>query len=521
MPRALGGDPVDPGGTDRIALGDRIGTRGTQRLAGLVGERDAGDLAEQAGHAVDVRLAHHALDPLAQRAPLGLDVIAFAHAGGTADRIGDHRERRAGAQRVAASDHELGALVTLQDPAHQLLSQTRLAGARRRGDQHHARQLLLDALGPQRLEGGELAIATDDRCCPAEQRSHRLGGVTHPTQEANVAVLDEREPGIEETRRDVIDDDLAGPGAAGHRDRAVDHVPREQAVERGPPRCDDDRRAGHHVAQCQRASRRAGRVIGGDLGVREEHERRAVGDPLEPATECGRRGRELVRLVRRAGEHHRDQALLRAGDRRAGRVAARGGRRRRQRDVCGVVERGTIVVRCIDDPGQRLRRGAAVHRAVGGLLRQHAQHERVEHRRDLGHQRARRRDVLEQDLREHRERLVAGEGRGAGQAAVQHAAEREDVAALVECGLAAHLLGSHVARRPDDGAGVGQESGLVDRARDAEVEHLDPLELAAKHHHVARLDIAMDHAALMSRGERVGDAMADHDRVGDAQPAAL
>jgi hypothetical protein len=67
-------------------------------------------------------------------------------------------------------------------------------------------------------------------------------------------------------------------------------------------------------------------------------------------------------------------------------------------------------------------------------------------RREDGEQRDR---LADEDLGQDRHLVVAGEGVVAGQRLVEDAAEGEDVGGRPDVGLAAHLLGGHVARRAD------------------------------------------------------------------------
>ena len=73
-------------------------------------------------------------------------------------------------------------------------------------------------------------------------------------------------------------------------------------------------------------------------------------------------------------------------------------------------------------------------------------------------------------------------------------------------GLAAGLLRAEVVDRSERGAGE-RRLGLGDRAGDAEVDDLD-LAVAADQD-VAGLDVAMDEAARVRRGERAGDRRGD------------
>ncbi len=72
-------------------------------------------------------------------------------------------------------------------------------------------------------------------------------------------------------------------------------------------------------------------------------------------------------------------------------------------------------------------------------------------------------------------------------------------------------LGGQVPRRAHDQAGLGQPGGVAG-LRDAEVDHDGPV---VGEHHVARLEVAVDHARRVDRGQRLGDP-----RRQPAQPQA-
>ena len=117
-------------------------------------------------------------------------------------------------------------------------------------------------------------------------------------------------------------------------------------------------------------------------------------------------------------------------------------------------------------------------------------------------------------------------GRGAAAAHGVDAAERlvDDEGQGIEVGLLAHLspgrlLGRHVGQRADDVARDGQRV-VADHAGDAEVRQLGhgrPVVRPVGHDHVARFDVAMDDAAAVGVGQRVGqgDTEAQHVAVGE------
>ncbi len=108
---------------------------------------------------------------------------------------------------------------------------------------------------------------------------------------------------------------------------------------------------------------------------------------------------------------------------------------------------------------------------------------------------------------------------------VEHDTEREDVGTLVD-GAAIELLGSHVARRADHDTGVGRGrrhgvlvreidgGSLLRRARqlrDPEIEDLGAT--LGGQEDVVRLDVAMDDARVVRRGEPARDICGDLDRL--------
>jgi hypothetical protein len=157
---------------------------------------------------------------------------------------------------------------------------------------------------------------------------------------------------------------------------------------------------------------------------------------------------------------------------------------------------------------------------VGGgpmpaVLRQHAQHQRLQRRRNPRVEPARRGRVLRHDRRHHREARGPGKRPAARHQLVEHGAEREHVRRLVER-LALGLLRRHVRCGAEDGPwrrlDVRRRGGLlrlIDRQHpcQAEVEHLDVAVRA--HHHVLRLDVAVYDAGGVRAREGQGDLTGD------------
>ena len=113
----------------------------------------------------------------------------------------------------------------------------------------------------------------------------------------------------------------------------------------------------------------------------------------------------------------------------------------------------------------------------------------------------------------------AGEGDGAGEQPVEHAAERVDVGPRVHRpGL--DLLGRGVVERGQDGSGPGQPRGAVQGLGDAEVGQEDLLGPVVavrrrRQQDVGRLDVAVDQVVAVGaveRRRRLGDDV--HDPVG-------
>ncbi len=123
--------------------------------------------------------------------------------------------------------------------------------------------------------------------------------------------------------------------------------------------------------------------------------------------------------------------------------------------------------------------------------------------------------VLLQDGRHDVGRRLAGEGAPAAEHLVEHAPVREDVRACVRRG-APDLLGAHVAGRAQDpallrrvvgGGGLGVDGGpggpFGSEPGQAEVENLHPS--VPRDEQVVRLEIAVDDALLVGRGQAEGD----------------
>ena len=160
-----------------------------------------------------------------------------------------------------------------------------------------------------------------------------------------------------------------------------------------------------------------------------------------------------------------------------------------------------------------VRRG----KARGRILREGARDQLIDLLGNAGAQRPHARDRRAHVLVGHLDERVATVGRRARQAGVQHGTERVHVDPAVEA-LAEGLLGRDVVAGAEHAAGCGQLGRLID-ARDAEVCELD--EPVSRDQHVLRLDVTVDHAALVGVRQRLGDLRADRERLGDRQVRRL
>jgi hypothetical protein len=322
---------------------------------------------------------------------------------------------------------------------------------------------------------------------------------------------------LDEAGGRVVHDDaraLARPvQARGERRRLVEHVglaARDARIGRvvvgvddGAPGHDDERRA-ERVAQVEGASRglrrlvgrRAARLQGDDEAPAGEHlARRAVarGDRAHLACRA---------LVADRAEHQAHEPAL--GQRQA--LARRRGAGARHR--------------ALDQVAELVGGLGTVARAVLGLLGHEAREKLVDLRVDADHERRRRRRVFEEDLRQHRGRLVALERVSSGDAAMEQRAEGEDVGRRPDLARPARLLGRHVRRCPDDHSGV-RELDVGARAGDAEVDEDDLARVRAGEDDVRRFHVAMHDAARVRVAERVREPHRQGERGRKRQRPAL
>jgi hypothetical protein len=180
------------------------------------------------------------------------------------------------------------------------------------------------------------------------------------------------------------------------------------------------------------------------------------------------------------------------------------------------VATGDVIATAAAGRRHRLERGQnllGALRAVRGILLEARHDERGERGRQrrpmirdghhrLGHVRG-----------QHLVRREPRERRAAGNHFVRHRAERVDVGAVVDIRITRGLLRGHIRGRPERHADGGESTfgfGLADRLRDAEIGDDGVM---AREQHVVGLDVAMDHAARVRVGQRVGDVLEDPDRV--------
>ncbi len=185
----------------------------------------------------------------------------------------------------------------------------------------------------------------------------------------------------------------------------------------------------------------------------------------------------------------------------------------RRRSRCDVREQPA---RLVDGDGHRGPRELAAGRvALLGILGERAGDDRVEGRRKLRPLGAERRR-LPLEVREHdRDVRLALEGRLAGEAFVEHAAERVDVGAPVHV-LAGDLLGGDVVDRPHEVAVVAGPALVGESLREAEVREVGVVRAveagAGVEQHVGGLHVAMDEATRMRGVESARHLGEDPDR---------
>ncbi|MEJ7732564.1 MAG: hypothetical protein WKG00_25585 [Polyangiaceae bacterium] len=576
---ALRGHPVLPGAAHLVAHQPRVLPGGAQLHAPPVLVRHAGELAQELGDAARVLAAkvtrHAGRELLLPHTPR----LAVEDAHGASGGHGQHGQRRAGGHRVAARHPHLHALAALLErrrmpiaggvggpveftstggeglspllglePAQQLEAHPRLAGAGGGSDQHRARHRLGAALLEDGRQGAELALAPHRGRGSPEQGARPRGLLPLATQEEPIGVAADVEALVEQPRGRLVEADAGaalagrlalGAGALEHLDRALDDVAdRHGGLEHALAGGHYHRRIAEVAAHRQRAARSACTEIGGRAGAGQHHHHRAVGEEVEHALPDlrgvaqraqawpeeggdGRRagarlGAHAIRFARRVGARHH-AGVGEARQHQAHHPALGAGQRGGRRGVVGARRRARL--------GQRPQGGGhcpGVGGPIEGLLGEHPRHQRVELGRHLGRQPARPRGLLEHHLEEDGQRVAAGERRAPGEAAVEDAAQGEDVGAHVDLRFTARLLRGHEARRAHEHPRPRQAAVArlaADEAGDAEVQDLRATDVRLDQHHVARLEIAVDDAALVQHLQRLGDALRQAHALADAHPA--
>jgi hypothetical protein len=153
------------------------------------------------------------------------------------------------------------------------------------------------------------------------------------------------------------------------------------------------------------------------------------------------------------------------------------------------------------------------------VLAERLVHHRLDLGRHVGVQLAHPRDVFVDDVLDDAHVVLAGERLASGDELVEHRAEREEVAALIDA-LSEGLLRRHVERRADDGV-----VGGVRRERLRELGQTEVGDLGApgpRQHDVARFDVAVDDALGVRVLETETDLVDDGEgEVGTDGPPAL
>ena len=526
--RRLGAEEVLPRAAHLVAEEDGIAARGAELH--VVGEGRAQELAEECGHPRRLgraRLAQgHAL---AEEAPAHVDREALAEAQRPAERLPEQAERGSGAHGIAAPDPDLRRVGAPAEAAEQLGGEPRLADPRGRRDQDGVGPRLLDAAGVGVLQGGDLALAAHagrglaeegaggvdgfalarepaprlhDEARPEEPHAH----LVHPDHPRRAGRRDRRDRRLrrrprEERHRAI--DELAHQPLAGGAPLAAGGRPRRL----GAARDGDHRRPRPERRDRERAAGRAGGEVGGLPVAGEDHQRRSVGEQLElPPVPLDGAVEPALQLARGAlagaggiaGQHQGHHPPLAGAD--LGLARSRGG------GAAGA------------ERGDRRRHRGPVGRPRRRILGEHPGHEIVERGGHAHPEIAQARGLLDDDLEQDREIVVAHERSLAGHAAEEHAPEREHVRPRVDEGLSPRLLRRQVPHRPQHHARGGEVAApALARAHQAEVDELDLRHPPPHEEDVARLEIAVDEPLAVHHGQRRGQAGAELDALLDAE----
>ena len=235
---------------------------------------------------------------------------------------------------------------------------------------------------------------------------------------------------------------------------------------------------------------------------------------------AGRRKGPGVGVVR-GGQRATRRPVERARRVRGGALAARLVGRGTHRRGDGGEDRSRL------HDGEPLERDGELPHALDAarpLLFEASQHDRLEIRRDVGAQRAKRVGLVADDRCERRGRALSFERSAPREEPVQDGAERPHVRARVDVAGVADLLRGHVERGSEH---VARRRELVvvraEHLGDAEVEHLEERGAVGprREEEVRGLEIAVDDAALV--GLEDGLARLEHQvhRLDDGERAAL
>ncbi len=509
---ALRAEPGLEGLLDASALQDGLGAGGLQVGASLVCEGDAGELTEPLGDTEGAIGGQRAGDPRDDAIALRAGGIRGADPARAAHDGGHQAEGLLGAQRLRAAEKELRAR---QDAVDELPAQPRLAAPRGARDQHDARALLGDALLEDAEGTEELLLASDEGRALAEDRTARIEHLALEAQDVSQRILAELEAAVEELRGELVDADVLD--LLRERHRPVDHL---AARALGPDLSSTGRQrhrpAPELLAEREREPCRGRDEVGRD-GATHRADDRAVDEAVHATTEqqrlrlqlaqelVGLRGRREPNRVRlrvagkhQSRQHHGLQPELAVRDGAPGRR----GIRRRERAAC------------VLEPFEHLLGGPRAAIAALG----HERLDQLDHRRgNEGRERSQRRGIPDQHPQQDRDGVRRIERRLSGQALVQDRAEREEVGAPVHLIPASHLLGRHVAGRPEHDTGARHLPVDVLPARETEVDEHDVFDPAARQEEVAGLDVAVDEAVAVRGGQRLRDALAQRQALVDVE----
>ncbi len=510
----FGRDELVPRAAHLIAEQLWIAPRGAELHAVFVREWNAGDLAEELGDALGARFGHTSRDARPELARREAGRLAVEQARRATNELRDESERRAARHRVAARDPHLRLGALAGDAPQELVTQARLPHPGGRGHERGARGGLGDALVEETEQRSDLAFASDERAVFAEQLPRRIGGRALAEQHHRRAVAADLEARVEQTRRDVVDRHaFARSWRREHLRRAIDRVSERHAT-RGEAVTRRERhwRGPEQRAHRERTPRRVGRAIRRAAVARERQDERAVREALRARAErrCRRahgiRGcREIAQrnrvecgqarlaiVVGRGDEQHAHEPPLLARERR--------GRRDRRARGHRIEDRvDALELRCDFIRAARARRW---------ILREHARDERLEIVRHVRDRLRERRDLVEDDLGEDRDRRLSAKRDGSGEASIEHAPEAEEIRACVDVTVPARLLGRGVSRRSDDHACARHGCAGVE-ARDAEVDELGFVDVPADEKDVPGFHVAVDDPAGVRMSERRRDASSE------------